>query len=372
LSVSQTSGSESYSYDADGERVKVVRGSTTTIYLEGLWEEVAGGVAKAYYSFNGQTAVMYTSSPSAFLYLHNDHLGSASVLTGASGTALSQQEFDPWGKVRSTATITQTNRNFTGQVLDGTGLLYYHARYYDPGLGRFVSADTIVPGQSNRVGTANPQNLNRYSYVTNNPVKNTDPTGHDPMGSEVGDEPGGQMPSSGSGSSGNAGSSGEGVGCGCSGNVPAEAPVTTAPEAAEPPATTAPEAPEATKWNNGWRTPNGKYGTPQGPGRSGGPAEDAVERAINAREDGWKIIGKEVTVRNGSGAERRYDFVAESPSGRNVGIEVKSGSSPYSGSQRAFDKALNSSGTNTVPAVGKMQGTQVRRAIVIRLPDPPQ
>jgi RHS repeat-associated protein len=49
---------------------------------------------------------------------------------------------------------------------------------YDPMLGRFVSADTIIPGQSDGAGTANPQNLNRHSYVTNNPVNRTDPTGH--------------------------------------------------------------------------------------------------------------------------------------------------------------------------------------------------
>ena len=40
----------------------------------------------------------------------------------------SQQEFDAWGKVRSGG-VSQTTRNYTGQVLDGTGLLYYNARY---------------------------------------------------------------------------------------------------------------------------------------------------------------------------------------------------------------------------------------------------
>ena len=50
--------------------------------------------------------------------------------------------------------------------------MYYHARYYHPGLGHFVSADTIVPEPGN------PQSLNRYAYVLNNPLKYTDPTGH--------------------------------------------------------------------------------------------------------------------------------------------------------------------------------------------------
>jgi len=54
----------------------------------------------------------------------------------------------------------------------GTGLMYYGARYYEPALGRFVSADAIVPEPGN------PQDLNRYTYVRNNPQRYTDPSGH--------------------------------------------------------------------------------------------------------------------------------------------------------------------------------------------------
>jgi len=52
------------------------------------------------------------------------------------------------------------------------GLYDYRARYYDPVLGRFISADTVVPEPGN------PQALNRYAYVYNNPVRYTDPSGH--------------------------------------------------------------------------------------------------------------------------------------------------------------------------------------------------
>jgi RHS repeat-associated protein len=70
--------------------------------------------------------------------------------------------------------IGETTLNYTGQKLDGTGLLFYNARYYDPNLGKFVSADTIVPNP------ANPQTFNRYAYVYNNPLRYRDPSGHCP------------------------------------------------------------------------------------------------------------------------------------------------------------------------------------------------
>ena len=66
-----------------------------------------------------------------------------------------------------------TDYTFTGQKdVPGTGLMYYGARYYEPALGRFVSADTVVPEPGN------PQDLNRYAYVRNNPLGYVDPSGH--------------------------------------------------------------------------------------------------------------------------------------------------------------------------------------------------
>jgi RHS repeat-associated protein len=76
------------------------------------------------------------------------------------------------GDRRNSQGTLGTDRQFTGQRLDGTGLYYYNARYYDPTIGRFISADFVIPDYSN------PQNLNRYSYVANNPLKYTDPSGH--------------------------------------------------------------------------------------------------------------------------------------------------------------------------------------------------
>jgi RHS repeat-associated protein len=98
------------------------------------------------------------------IYLYSDHLSSVSIATDSTGGVVSYQKFDPWGKVREGG-IGETTLNYTGQKLDGTGLLFYNARYYDPNLGKFVSADTIVPNP------ANPQTFNRYAYVYNNPLR---------------------------------------------------------------------------------------------------------------------------------------------------------------------------------------------------------
>jgi RHS repeat-associated protein len=63
-----------------------------------------------------------------------------------------------------------TDRLFTGQTLDGVGGLYFYgARYCDPAIGRFCQPDPTVPDY------ANPQALNRYSYVVNNPLTYVDP-----------------------------------------------------------------------------------------------------------------------------------------------------------------------------------------------------
>ncbi len=105
-------------------------------------------------------------------YLHNDHLGSIALTTDNTGNAVSQARYNPYGSERWHSGFAPTDYTFTAQRLDSFGLLDYHARYYDATLGRFISPDSVVPDY------ANPQDLNRYSYVRGNPVRFTDPSGH--------------------------------------------------------------------------------------------------------------------------------------------------------------------------------------------------
>ena len=119
-----TSGgvTESYRYDADGARIARTVGGQTTMYTQGLWEDTIGVSAKRLYRFNGQIVASRDGGTNAVTYLHGDHLGSVSLTTTSSGALLSQQAFDPWGKVRSGG-VGQTTLHDTGQWLDGTGLL---------------------------------------------------------------------------------------------------------------------------------------------------------------------------------------------------------------------------------------------------------
>jgi RHS repeat-associated protein len=103
-----------------------------------------------------------------------DGLGSTSLATKSNGQELtgSRTLYYPYGQVRWSDGTLPTDYTFTGQKDAGLGLMDYRARFYDPYIARFVSADSIVPEPGN------PQSLNRYSYVLGNPLNLVDPSGH--------------------------------------------------------------------------------------------------------------------------------------------------------------------------------------------------
>jgi len=110
---------------------------------------------------------------STLYYVLKDHLGSASVVTDASGNVVGEQRYYPYGETRLTTGTIYTDKLFTGQrEMAGLGIYHYGARFYSPKLGRFLSPDSIV------LNPFNPQDFNRFSYVRNNPLRYIDPTGH--------------------------------------------------------------------------------------------------------------------------------------------------------------------------------------------------
>jgi len=165
---------ESYAYDVDGVRIKRVQGNTITYTFFPVYEETWANGSQTerikYYVFNGMRVAVKRGS--SLYYLHGDHLGSTSETTNASGNHVASRTYYAYGTVRSSSGNLETDRTFTGQKADGTGLLYYNARYYDPALGTFLSPDTIVPD------TGVVADYNRYMYARGNPMKYMDPSGH--------------------------------------------------------------------------------------------------------------------------------------------------------------------------------------------------
>ena len=130
--------------------------------------------AISHYSFGGLRFAVKRGA--ALHHLHGDHLGSTSLTTDTAGAATASRAYYAYGAERSSSGTLQTDRTFTGQKRDATGLMQYNARYYDPALGTFVSPDSLVPDPGMVI------DYNRFLYVRGNPLKFTDSTGHDPLG----------------------------------------------------------------------------------------------------------------------------------------------------------------------------------------------
>ncbi len=176
-----------YGYAADGTRLwKRTDQSATNVqvWIGNTYEEKGGKVLFHVFAGGQQVCTFETNSPldggsdstRVGYYYHEDNLNSSSALSDSSHNQIEVDAYYPFGRTltASPQASFQVSRRFTGQVLDAeSGLYYYNARYYDPELGRFIQADTEIPDLSN------PQSYNRYSYVLNNPLRYTDPSGHE-------------------------------------------------------------------------------------------------------------------------------------------------------------------------------------------------
>jgi RHS repeat-associated protein len=164
-----------YSYDAHGMRV--VKNSTTStvyIYMSGkpIAEYAYGAPASSpntEYVYRGG-AQLATAAAGVLTYHYRDHL-SGRVDTDAGGNTVRTYAHFPFGETWY-ETGAPSKWKFTTYENDPeSGLNYAGARYHSPRLGRFMSLDP-APGQ-----LGDPQGFNRYSYVRNDPVNLTDPTG---------------------------------------------------------------------------------------------------------------------------------------------------------------------------------------------------
>jgi RHS repeat-associated protein len=183
--LASSSDGTTYAYDANGRRVMKAEATGTTVYHYDAQGRViaestpSGARLRDYVYLAGKLLAVEgcvtdgTTPPcSERQYYHTDALGSVLARTLPSGTVTARVEYQPWGE-QWQPTGSLGVRQYNGRVYDpGTGFHDYGARMYWPQIGRFVSADSFE-GELD-----DPQSLNRYAYVTNNPYRYTDPTGH--------------------------------------------------------------------------------------------------------------------------------------------------------------------------------------------------
>lgn len=105
-------------------------------------------------------------------YIHTDALGSPIAVTNASQQVIERSEYAPYGDLLNRPDTD--GPGYTGHVLDAvTGMSYMQQRYYDSGLGRFLSADPIT-------AYSNPtESFSRYRYANDNPYRFSDPDGRE-------------------------------------------------------------------------------------------------------------------------------------------------------------------------------------------------
>ena len=185
MATSMTVGNQpgyttSFSYDANGYRIKKAnRGGTKIYLLEGehiesvydrdynlqanylrgaVVDEIINGFER-----NDDTGKMENRT------FHHDQVNSVVAVSDHNGKAVQEHSYGPFGETFDSSGTSQNTMKYTGREQDDeTGLYYYRARYYDPELGRFISEDPIgFKG-----------GINFYAYVGNNPLNYRDPTGH--------------------------------------------------------------------------------------------------------------------------------------------------------------------------------------------------
>ena len=168
---------EAYVYDAGETRIKKTAGDEVTYYVSPDYEEVwrDGQRVETVKHYRSGDQKVATRDADGLKYVYPDHLGSASRMADVGGKQIKVIWYTPFGATYDEHGEAKARYRYTSKEKDDSGLYYYGARYYDDQLGRFLAADSILPN------VYDPQQLNRFAYVRNSPMKFVDPDGHVPI-----------------------------------------------------------------------------------------------------------------------------------------------------------------------------------------------
>ncbi len=162
-----------YAYDGAGNRYAKRVGGTTTTYTLDLASELPQVLAES-----DGTAYLYGADliglerAGAMSYYLPDTLGSTRRVVDGSGAVIAAYTYEAFGTLKTSSGTLANDVRFTGERTDQeSGLLFLRARSYDPSTGRFLQPDAW--GFDPR----DPQDLERYTYVHNDPADAVDPSG---------------------------------------------------------------------------------------------------------------------------------------------------------------------------------------------------
>ncbi|MBZ5695909.1 MAG: RHS repeat-associated core domain-containing protein [Acidobacteriia bacterium] len=173
-----------YTYDGDGNRVQKSSGK---IYWYGAGKEIldesdaSGNFTNEYVFFGGKRIAMRNVTSGSIFYYANDMLGSTSkIVQDGQTTPCYDADFYPYGGERVATNTCPQNYKFEGKERDTeTGNDDFGARYYSSRIGRWLSSDwSSVPVPVPYANLTNPQTLNLYAMVSDNPESFSDLDGH--------------------------------------------------------------------------------------------------------------------------------------------------------------------------------------------------
>jgi RHS repeat-associated protein len=179
-----SAASVNYTYDGDGDRLEKSSGK---LYWYGAGTEIldesdtSGNFTNEYVFFGGKRIAMRNVSSGTIYYYEDDMLGSSRTMVQAGQTSLCYDgDFYPFGGERIVTNTCAQNYKFEGKERDTeTGNDDFGARYYSSRLGRWLSADwSSVPVPVPYANLTNPQTLNLYAMVSDNPETFADLDGH--------------------------------------------------------------------------------------------------------------------------------------------------------------------------------------------------
>ena len=179
LQLTGVGGNISYSYDKDGIRqTKTVGTAITQYYYNGnVLMGTYDGTNKLLFSYDEQSNVVAVDYNGTYYYYLRDGQGNIIKLIDGNGATVVSYSYDPWGACTTSGTMASTLGNlnpfrYHGYVYDEeTGWYYLSSRYYNPEVGRYLSADTLSSTGQGVLG------YNMYAYCLNNPTTNYDPSG---------------------------------------------------------------------------------------------------------------------------------------------------------------------------------------------------